>query len=312
MSDPGLSSDPFDSWFGSVLRCPAHIAAGALRRNAHRGELSCPKCARPFHTVDHVWDMLGDQDEAESFFLQEQAQWDKQADAYEAERVRDAIYMHGVHAAVRALAPQQGDRVLDAGCGTGLTVRRYFHADLRVAALDLSGRSLAHLRATIGTTESLALVRGNLAALPFADGAFDRVLCANAIQHLPTKKARSDCVRELARVTRPGGRLVVTAHGYSTPKRRAGWVKEGTAKSSSGDIQYIYRFDGPEFRLLLEEACTVRRLGGAGFPLPYKWKLTGLSRRLEAWLSKVPAATPWANMLVGVCTKSDAAGPSGR
>jgi hypothetical protein len=126
------------------------------------------------------------------------------------------------------------------------------------------------------------------------------VLCANALQHVPGAGLRRACVAELARVVRPGGRVVVTAHSWSLPKRRAGWPKEGPAGGLSGAVRYIYRSEPAEFRALLASALHVEAVCGAGLPLPYRWKLSGLSRCLERVLSPFAAAAWWGHMLVGV------------
>jgi SAM-dependent methyltransferase len=207
--------------------------------------------------------------------------------------------MAGVAAAARALAPRAGEVVLDAACGTGLTARAYGRPGLRVVAVDLSLESLRALRAAPGAA-AVYPVRADLGALPLAGGAFDRVLCANALQQIPGEELRRACVRELARVARPGARIVVTAHSWSVPKRRAGWPKEGPAGGPSGAVRYIYRSEPDEFRALLASALRVEAVRGAGLPLPYRWKLSWLSRQLEPVLSRFAAGAAWGHMLVGV------------
>jgi hypothetical protein len=136
--------------------------------------------------------------------------------------------------------------------------------------------------------------------LPYAAGAFDRALCANTVQHLPTAALRRRCVAELARVTRRGGRVVVTAHQWSLPKRRAGWKKEGRP-GGRDQPAFIHRFDLAEFHGLLASALAVESVSGAGFPLPYRYKLAPLSACLEWALQRSRRAAAWAHMLVGVC-----------
>jgi SAM-dependent methyltransferase len=268
-------------------------------RPQHGGPgLRCRHCGRTYPVRDGIPDLLGPAGCPDHVRAPEEAQWDGQAARYDAGRLRDPIYMAGIRAAARALAPRAGDLVLDAACGTGLTARAYARPGLRVVALDLSLESLARLKA-LGLP-GVYPVRADLGALPLAGGAFDRVLCANAIQQMPDEGLRRACVGELARVARPGGRVVVTAHGWSVPKRRAGWPKEGPARGPSGPVRYIYRFAPEEFRGLLASALRVEAVRGAGLPLPYRWKLSWLSRRAERVLSRLPAAAAWGNMLVGV------------
>jgi SAM-dependent methyltransferase len=229
----------------------------------------------------------------------EAEQWDKHAVRYDKTRDAEAVYLAGVEAAAEAFCAQAGELILEAGCGTGMVLRRYARPAIDVVALDLSLDSLRYLRKTIPASP-VRLVRGSVDHLPFADGSFDRVLCANTLQHLPTDKKRRRALHELARVARPGGRVVVTVHNWSLPKKRAGEPKEGHAGSLSGPIQYIYRFEPDEFRTLLESTLDVQKIVGAGLPFPYRFKLSKLSRRLERLSRKWRASTMWGNMLVGI------------
>ncbi|HKU89838.1 MAG TPA: class I SAM-dependent methyltransferase [Steroidobacteraceae bacterium] len=92
-----------------------------------------------------------------------------------------------------------GHTVLDLACGTGRYARLAARAGARrVVGLDASPSMLA--RAAID-----ARVRGDLTALPFRRGAFDVVISGLALGHAANLEA---CVGEIARVLRPGGRLL--------------------------------------------------------------------------------------------------------
>lgn len=291
--------------FDAGLRCPLHPGGGPLVRvdpcgSAGGPGLRCPECGRVFPVKDGIPDLVIGQDDPGEFLEAEARQWDEQAHRYEDRRRQDPRYMAGVRAAVEALRVRPGEVVLDAGCGTGLTVRGYLGPDVRVVALDLSLESLRRLRAESAGARP-DLVRGDLAMLPFADATFDKVLCANALQQIPDDRRRIAVIHELARVARPHARVVVTAQNWSVSRRRAGWVKEGAAGGHSGRLQYVRRFEPAEFRKLLGSALRVERLTGAGFPLPYRLKLSPLSRLLERLLRRLEAAAPYGDMLVGTC-----------
>lgn len=107
------------------------------------------------------------------------------------------------------------DAFLDAGCGDGrhlAALARSGHRPNRLAGIDISERILETARAAAAPLEP-QLERANLEALPFEDAAFDLVLCTQVIEHLLDPPAG---VRELARVLRPDGVLVLT-----TDNRRA-------------------------------------------------------------------------------------------
>lgn len=281
--------------------CPEHPDRGRLV-TAGAGRLRCPLCDREYAEAEGIPDLVSINPRDSAYLAAETRQWDEHAPAYDGPRTRDARYAAAVAAAVAALCPRPGETILDAACGTGSTVRRYARLGVSVVAADLSLRSLQVLRRSMPYVP-IRYVRGELTALPFADATFDKAVCANAIQQLPTDDLRERCVRELARVVRPGGRVVVTAHQYSVPRRRAGWSKEGPAGSHSGAVRYVYRFALAEFVSLLATELDVEGVHGAGFPLPYRWKLSPVSGALERLLWRCQRCAPFADMLVGVGRK---------
>ncbi|MGO8687926.1 MAG: class I SAM-dependent methyltransferase [Candidatus Dormibacteria bacterium] len=93
---------------------------------------------------------------------------------------------------------------LDAACGTGRLTGLLLGLGHRVIGVDASEAMLARARRELPAAEFRL---GALAALPAADASFDLVTCGLALTHLA---ALGLAVRELARVLRPGGRLVVS------------------------------------------------------------------------------------------------------
>jgi SAM-dependent methyltransferase len=116
-----------------------------------------------------------------------------------------ALPLHG--AVLDAAHVTPGTRLLDAGCGAGLLALLASLRGARVTALDASAALLAIARERLPA----AVVReGDLEALPFADASFDAVTAVNSIFYAADMAA---AMRELSRVVRPGGRVVVTAWG---------------------------------------------------------------------------------------------------
>ncbi len=98
---------------------------------------------------------------------------------------------------------QPGARVLDACCGTGdLAVAAEREGGL-VTGLDFSDAMLARARRKSQTIE---WVRGDLLALPHADGSFDAATVGFGVRNVADLEA---ALRELRRVLRPGGRLAI-------------------------------------------------------------------------------------------------------
>jgi ubiquinone/menaquinone biosynthesis C-methylase UbiE len=316
MIDKVLSLDPS---FLQILTCPLHPERGLLRpiatadagnqRTVIPAALICQNCGRRFPIIHGIVDMVLDGTGEETFRAQEMKQWDEQAARYDQRRQTDLIYQAGVEAAVEALEPSEGDLVLDAGCGTGLTLRRYWRRGIRIVALDLSLESLRYLRKTLHNAPIL-YVKADVTALPFPPDTFDKTLCANTITHLPSPRLRQACLEELTRVVRRLGRVVVSAHNLSIPKKRAGWEKEGAAKTYSDPVQYIYRYDPEELHQALAVSLQVESVCGAGLPFPYRFKLSWLSRFLERRLRRWPGSAPWGNMVIGVGRKLHADDPA--
>ncbi|MEV0992677.1 methyltransferase domain-containing protein [Streptomyces sp. NPDC049949] len=111
-------------------------------------------------------------------------------------------------AAVAEFGLRPGDRVLDAGCGTGRALpalRAAVGPAGTVLGADLTPQMLAAARRA-GRDGQGALLLADVARLPLRDGVLDAVFAAGLVAHLPDPEAN---LRELARVVRPGGLLAL-------------------------------------------------------------------------------------------------------
>ncbi len=105
-----------------------------------------------------------------------------------------------------------GDLLLDAGCGEGRHCFGALERGANVVGLDLDLPSMSphtgRMNDAIAKKDARGgFLQGNTFQLPFADGTFDRVICAEVMEHVHDYRG---AVRELARVTKPGGRIAVT------------------------------------------------------------------------------------------------------
>ena len=110
-------------------------------------------------------------------------------------------------AALDAAHVTAGTRLLDAGCGAGLLALLASLRGAQVTAIDAAGSLLEIVRERVPSAD---VRESDLEALPFGDASFDAVTAINSIFYAADMSA---AMRELARVVRPGGRVVVTAWG---------------------------------------------------------------------------------------------------
>jgi demethylmenaquinone methyltransferase/2-methoxy-6-polyprenyl-1,4-benzoquinol methylase len=163
----------------------------------------------------------------------------------------------------RALAPAAGERVLDLAAGTGVSTVELAKDGAWCLAADFS---LGMLRN--GLHRHVPMAAADALHLPFADGVFDAVTISFGLRNLVDPSAG---LAEMARVTRPGGRLVVCE--FSTPTwapfasvyhnylMRA--LPEIATRVSSNPDAYVYLAES--IRAWPDQAELARWIGGAGW-----------------------------------------------
>jgi phosphatidylethanolamine/phosphatidyl-N-methylethanolamine N-methyltransferase len=149
-------------------------------------------------------------------------------------------------------------KLLDVGVGTGLALPHY-HDGLSVTGIDLSPHMLRRARERLqkaGRRNVEALVEMDATALDFADATFD-VAVAMFVLTVAPEPAR--VMHELARVTRPGGRVVICNHFSSRTGLRA-MVEKGLAPYAS---KIGWRAEFPEETIMVSpllELVAITRL----------------------------------------------------
>jgi len=110
------------------------------------------------------------------------------------------------------LEGREAPRILDVCCGTGSVILEFGRRfpGCRAVGLDFSRGMLEKAREKNGAGP-VRFVQGDATALPFPDDAFDAVTCSHALYELKGE-SRREALREMKRVVRPGGRVLLMEH----------------------------------------------------------------------------------------------------
>ncbi|TDD09691.1 class I SAM-dependent methyltransferase [Nonomuraea deserti] len=137
-----------------------------------------------------------------------------------------------------------GVRVLDLGCGGGRHAFEVLRRGADVTAFDMDQAELDSVAAMFAAMDKAGevpeggagdTVQGTALDMPFDDGAFDRVIAAEVLEHIPDDMA---AMREIFRVLRPGGTAAVTVPSF-LPERIC-WALDEDYHTAPGGHVRIY------------------------------------------------------------------------
>ncbi|HLZ31719.1 MAG TPA: class I SAM-dependent methyltransferase [Chloroflexota bacterium] len=183
-------------------------------RGALTGEpLRCARCGRVFETQDGIplllpSSLLGDTEQRQhALYAAVAHEYDDVFPRHVAEH-----YLDKRTGLVKNLIPL-GGLVLDVGCGTGQLGAAIAAEGYDVFGVDLSPAMVARARdrGLVGTFSAITT------ALPFADDAFDLALTVATLHHLETPERVAATVREMGRIVKPGGFVVLWDHNPANP-----------------------------------------------------------------------------------------------
>jgi demethylmenaquinone methyltransferase/2-methoxy-6-polyprenyl-1,4-benzoquinol methylase len=182
-------------------------------------------------------------------------------------------------AVARAVAATAGERVLDLAAGTGTSSASFTTEGATCVACDFSlGMLREGVRRRGGASSGgVQFVAGDALSLPFADEVFDAVTISFGLRNVHDV---GSALRELHRVTRPGGRLVVCEFSAPTwtPLRRLygaylGLMPAVVRKVSSNPDSYVYLAES--IRAWPAQAELAGMIADAGWSRPAWRNLTG-------------------------------------
>ncbi len=109
--------------------------------------------------------------------------------------------------------PKKG-LVLDVGCGTGNIAGPLSKQSFRIYGLDSSGNMLGELKKKY---PKVIIKRGNIDRLPFPSEKFDVTYSIAVFHHLINKELVAAAIKEMIRVTKKGGTLIIWDHNPKNP-----------------------------------------------------------------------------------------------
>ncbi len=185
-----------------------------------------------------------------------------------------------------------GDRVLDAGCGSGRHLSEAFrHTGVHVVGIDLCEKDVATAKDTLYVMNHEGedgggewLVRSSdITKLPFHDESFDCVVCSEVLEHIPE---HGKAMQEIVRVLKSGKSLVVSVPRY-LPERICWALSEDYHTEQGGHVR-IYR--KKELVRLLESSGVHCVSSGFAHALhsPYWWLKCMVGHKNDAsWMVRL-------------------------
>lgn len=251
MSSTAAMPTPIGNLFAVPLACPQ--CKGELALSA--GDLSCKTCAMEFSREEGFWNFI-----IGGTFEDELPESQKE---YESNANADTVTNYWLPL-FRRLWPDR-DRlvnILSVGCGVGMDVELLCQEGFNCVGIDCGHRNT--LWEKLDRRDNLLLANGKF--LPFEDGIFDAVFCGCVFPHVGVEgdtnivakdhfEQRSTLAAEMARVLRPGGKVVVSSPNRWFPADLFHGRTEGKFKP---------RLNLPTSRFLLSPGDYAELFGNAG------------------------------------------------
>lgn len=113
------------------------------------------------------------------------------------------------------LSPRKGEKILDIACGMGELSLIIAKQGAEVDGLDASQVAIeAACRLSRATKITCEFRVGDAQSLPYPDGYFDKIVCSSSLEHFENDKL---ALREMRRVLKDGGRVVLTTDSFTVP-----------------------------------------------------------------------------------------------
>ena len=142
--------------------------------------------------------------------------------------------------------------VLDAGCGNGKNIR-YFKDNCKIVGIDKCNALVQ-----ICNDRGYSVQQADINNIPFDSNTFDFIMCIAVVHHIETEQKRVDALKEMIRVLKPGGKLLITCWAYESDeysKKKNFKIGDNFVKFNKEEIlRYYYIYDKEGFKHLCESA----------------------------------------------------------
>ncbi|MCX5746037.1 MAG: class I SAM-dependent methyltransferase [Proteobacteria bacterium] len=195
-----------------------------------------------------------------------------------------------------------GKDVFEVGCGTGLILERTAEFARTARGIDLSGGMLA-----LAAARGLSVAQASATALPIADASVDVAYSFKVLAHIPDI---TTCMREMARIVRPGGWVLAEFYNQRSIRRLVKALKPASAVSETTNDEHVYtRYDSaeairsylpPELEWVTSRGIRVITPVAKVLEVPF---LGSAIRWAEHRLADLPVARDVGGFLVAVCRR---------
>jgi SAM-dependent methyltransferase len=268
-----------------LVRCPADgqkLERESCDQYVLDGRVRCSSCSRSYEINRGILRLLDHRDLDERS-RENLATFDFNATVEEFGHEAQAASLKDLLPTMKALAPLQGQRVLEYGCGNGrFTVRLAPRAAILVA-VDFSIEALRKVASRLDPAWNVALVQADCTRPIAARRSFDRILCT-LTSNLPNREQRLTLFTMAARAVDPGGRFVFSAHHYGLRARLKRTVRSGYYEGHR-----IFRYLSGRGELARETMTSFREVKcrPISILLPLEGRIR-LRPEVSLWLEHIP------------------------
>jgi len=201
--------------------------------------------------------------------------WRVHTDRLQLALLQQELGMHRLQRGEVGLALLKTD-LFDEIAGDGI-VRHLIPLGCRVTAVDVASSIVEEARKR---NPDLRAVHADIRALPFADGSFDLVYSGSTLDHFDTAEEIDRAIREIQRVLRPDGRLILTLDNPGNP---IVWLRNGPLLDwlrSTGIVPY-------QVGVTLDRRRLTDRVRQGGFSVEAVSGILHCPRALAVWISRI-------------------------